>query len=540
MSQKHFTSSTRIAGTVEAKVTTLPTTHIQGAQMSTREAIISTDAASTVKAQITTEQTTHFQETQETITSTDAASTVDVRATTEPTTTIQDVAATSLTITTPSPGTAYIVNTETQLTAIIGLSSTNGGVEVTSVKGYFADPTSSTISNIVDATGASSAAAGATEITDTTISLTLDAGHCANYSRVCIVLQTDPSPDGDTSNNEACTDITTICTDVAATSLVITTPASGTAYIVNREIQIFVIIELHQKNGGAEVTGVQGYFADMTSSKLSTMVDATGPYPVAAGETKISSTKFTLSLDAIQCASYSRVCIALQIDPSTDDDTSNNEACTDITTICTDCDAFGRESGVYQIQPTGVSQPLEVWCDITDSDVWTVIQHRQDGSFNFDVEWEEYKHGFGNIDGEYWIGNDNIYHLTNQSSYKLRIDLEKFDGETAYAEYEVFWIDDENNNYALHCEGYAGTAGDGMMYHNGQQFSTPDIDNDNDGSHCASEMHGGWWFDTCEELHYLNGIYYQQQEAHLDGIVWFTWNDMKTLKSSTIKIQNIS
>ena len=43
-----------------------------------------------------------------------------------------------------------------------------------------------------------------------------------------------------------------------------------------------------------------------------------------------------------------------------------------------------------------------------------VIQRREDGSVDFLREWADYKHGFGNIAGEYWLGNEKIHLLTNQ------------------------------------------------------------------------------------------------------------------------------
>ncbi|XP_077981274.1 fibrinogen-like protein 1 [Glandiceps talaboti] len=196
-------------------------------------------------------------------------------------------------------------------------------------------------------------------------------------------------------------------------------------------------------------------------------------------------------------------------------------------------------SGVNQIQPTGIRSPFDVYCEVSNSNVWTVIQRRLDGSVNFFRNWTDYKTGFGNIDGEYWLGNDNIYALTNQASYKLRIDLEEWDGTTSYAQYDRFWIEGEENNYILHLGEYSGTAGDSMKYstvrHDGQPFSTYDRDNDSHlGQHCARYNKSGWWFNDCNNSN-LNGEYLPEGSQY--GIRWYNENGNNfSKKTVTMKV----
>ena len=39
------------------------------------------------------------------------------------------------------------------------------------------------------------------------------------------------------------------------------------------------------------------------------------------------------------------------------------------------------------------------------------------------------KEGFGNLNGEFWLGLDKIHRLTVSGGYKLRIDLEDIHGK---------------------------------------------------------------------------------------------------------------
>ena len=94
-----------------------------------------------------------------------------------------------------------------------------------------------------------------------------------------------------------------------------------------------------------------------------------------------------------------------------------------------------------------------------------MFQRRLDGSVDFYLDWAAYKNGFGNLNGEFWLGNDNLHRLTAADNVTLRVDLEDFDGNITYAEYTTFKVADEGDKYRLLIGGYNGTAGDSMAYY---------------------------------------------------------------------------
>ena len=119
-------------------------------------------------------------------------------------------------------------------------------------------------------------------------------------------------------------------------------------------------------------------------------------------------------------------------------------------------------SGVYTINPDG-GKPIQVLCDMnTDGGGWTVFQRRLNGSVDFYLGWESYKNGFGDLNGEFWLGNDNLHRLTAADDVTLRVDLEDFNGDIRYAEYMTFKVGDEIDEYRLLIGEYRGTAGDSM------------------------------------------------------------------------------
>ena len=85
-----------------------------------------------------------------------------------------------------------------------------------------------------------------------------------------------------------------------------------------------------------------------------------------------------------------------------------------------------------------------------------MFQKRYNGAVDFFRAWDGYKRGFGNLNGEFWLGLDKIHRLTARSSNKLRVDLEDFHGKTAFAEYSSFSVASERAKYLLGLGVYSG------------------------------------------------------------------------------------
>ncbi|KAH3883957.1 hypothetical protein DPMN_007927 [Dreissena polymorpha] len=204
-------------------------------------------------------------------------------------------------------------------------------------------------------------------------------------------------------------------------------------------------------------------------------------------------------------------------------------------------------SGVYPIRLPN-RQLLNLWCDMTTANGgWTVLQRRMNGSVNFTRNWEDYAFGFGNVNTEYWIGNEHLYRLSNSNNYTLRIEMWDWEGKQSYAEYDSFQVDSEQLQYALHIGGYTGTAGDALSkYHNNMPFSTVDQDNDQWHLSCAQKDQAGWWYKACG-FSSLNGLYIENSTVDLapdgiyQGIIWYQWKNTYaySMKRTEIKIKPV-
>ena len=190
--------------------------------------------------------------------------------------------------------------------------------------------------------------------------------------------------------------------------------------------------------------------------------------------------------------------------------------------------------------------PFRVYCDMDNyGGGYVVFQRRNDSTVDFDRNWQAYKEGFGELDGDFWLGLDKIHRLTKLST-KLKIDLghkSRYYGSylerKSYAIYGYFKVEGEAQNYRLNVAGYYGDAGDSLQYHNYMYFSTKERDNDAHGSlNCAKTQGGPWWHKSCQ-YSALNGLFptaYSSRDARY--MSWYSINNRYgDVTSSEMKLQ---
>ncbi|XP_065360445.1 angiopoietin-4 isoform X4 [Calliphora vicina] len=203
-------------------------------------------------------------------------------------------------------------------------------------------------------------------------------------------------------------------------------------------------------------------------------------------------------------------------------------------------------NGILKLQLTATSDPFYVACDEELlGGGWTLIMNRFNGDINFQRGWLEYKHGFGNLAGEFFIGLEKLYALTASNVHELLITLEDFDNKRKYARYNLFAIGNEQESYELKLLGkYEGDAGDSFSYHAGSKFST--FDNDNDGCvdcNCAQSHKGAWWYNWCDQSN-LMGPYHDKDFDKIEqyrGMYWQDWlGPNYSLKSAKMMIRPLN
>ncbi|XP_042867273.1 ficolin-1-like [Penaeus japonicus] len=173
-------------------------------------------------------------------------------------------------------------------------------------------------------------------------------------------------------------------------------------------------------------------------------------------------------------------------------------------------------SGVYEIYPFSCScrEPVRVWCDMeTDGGGWTVFmaRQRQTPQVDFNRSWTEYKEGFGDPTGEFWLGNEMMHRITSGRKYSLRVDLTLTNQIQQFAEWEEIRLGSEADKYRMKLGEYlpqSSTYTNCLNYLNKRYFTTYDRDYDHYTGNCAAKIGGGWWTYHCRFMQ-LTGVYNQ-------------------------------
>ena len=152
------------------------------------------------------------------------------------------------------------------------------------------------------------------------------------------------------------------------------------------------------------------------------------------------------------------------------------------------------------------------------------IQHRISDSVDFDRDWDDYVNGFGEEDGNYWMGLEEIHQLTTTHDVGLDIDVETYEGEPFTLKLQKFSIGDTTTNYAWNISGYSQSSDRVrrplfLAVDQDMMFTTRDRDHDRRHNNCASDLcRGGWWYRNCTHIN-PNGNYAGDVTPNARGIV---------------------
>ncbi|KAH8410507.1 hypothetical protein KR215_010421, partial [Drosophila sulfurigaster] len=188
-----------------------------------------------------------------------------------------------------------------------------------------------------------------------------------------------------------------------------------------------------------------------------------------------------------------------------------------------DCQMFKNSTDIYIVYLPGI-EPFAAPCESRIEDGgWTVIQRRLEGNINFQRSWNEYREGFGDLRGDFFIGLEKLHRMTTAHPQELLIFYEATLLKTEQEKFTNFVIGSEKEEYVLKSAVYYSY--NGLIRHIGEKFTT--YDRDNDGywlDNCAKIFNGGWWYGECvpdnDGSSNLNGPYASDTDKKARGIMY--------------------
>ena len=211
-------------------------------------------------------------------------------------------------------------------------------------------------------------------------------------------------------------------------------------------------------------------------------------------------------------------------------------------------------SGIYTIKDpcSGDKQfshaKLVVYCDMeTAGGGWTVIQRRNAsmGWVDFASNWTDYENGFGDVDGEFWIGLKNIYELTTQQNMALRLSVWNTNTDTFFWNYPFFAVSGPDSRYALSTRMSTGSGSGSyrpFAYEGNSNYYFTTYDHSSGSRNCGFIRQSGWWYYNayCRYAN-LNGRHQPSglwgTDAVGERLVWLVSGGYNIYTNSEMKIR---
>ena len=202
---------------------------------------------------------------------------------------------------------------------------------------------------------------------------------------------------------------------------------------------------------------------------------------------------------------------------------------------CTEWKELGyNEDGIYLIALPASGVKLVKCVMSIQKGGWIVIQQRFDGSVNFSRNWDDYREGFGTLNGEFWLGNKYLYELTANESHKWFFIATTFDGSNGTSCYEDFKVKSETQDFEM-----TASFKNGNNSLQDSIFSTFDRQNLKNSNVCTNKHDGGgFWHNSCGNFH-PNGEYKKQATVpSKTGIYWHKFKgDSISMKKTLMLIK---
>ena len=162
---------------------------------------------------------------------------------------------------------------------------------------------------------------------------------------------------------------------------------------------------------------------------------------------------------------------------------------------------------------------------------------------SFERNWDEYAAGFGDVEGNFWLGLENIHRLTEAQPMRLQIDIVPFNIPAVSIPYQQFHVGDAASDYLLNIT--SDTPGDRTLYNSftynsGWRFSTYDRDNSRH-RYCPRYYRAGWWFNHCTYMN-LNGVYGSANGTTQGTLRFYILSEVRNepIRTVTMKIRAIN